>query len=90
MRPRVAVHRGPVMVATINDHLDYFGSTVSQASRLTRLVRGGEMALTQEVASDPEAAELLRSRGLAVEVLPEESSTSSGGFLHRIVVPAAL
>jgi class 3 adenylate cyclase len=87
LRPRVAVHRGPVMVATINDRLDYFGTTVSQASRLTQRVRGGEMALTQSVASDPEAAEILRSRGLAVEVLPEEPSVSLAGFLHRVVVP---
>ena len=28
----------PSLVATINDHLDYFGATVSQASRLPRVV----------------------------------------------------
>jgi eukaryotic-like serine/threonine-protein kinase len=88
LRPRVAVHRGPVMVATINDHLDYFGSTVSQASRLTQRVRDGEMALTNSVASDPEAAEILRSRGLLIEVLPEEDASSLAGFVHRIKVPA--
>ncbi len=31
---RVAVHRGSAMVATINDHLDYFGSTVSTTAQL--------------------------------------------------------
>jgi serine/threonine protein kinase/class 3 adenylate cyclase len=88
LRPRVAVHRGPVMVATINDHLDYFGSTVSQASRLTQHSRGGEMVLTQSVASDPEVADVLRLQGLLIEVLPEEASSSLAGFLHRITVPA--
>ena len=70
------------MVATINDHLDYFGSTVSQASRLTQRVRDGEMVLTRPAAADPEVAALLRERGLAVEVLADESA----GLLHRIVV----
>jgi hypothetical protein len=76
------------MVATINDHLDYFGSTVSQASRLTQHSRSGEMVLTQAVASDPEVADVLRSQGLLIEVLPEEASSSLAGFLHRITIPA--
>ncbi len=57
---RVAVHRGPAMVATINDHLDYFGSTVSitaqlldalptpQASSRPRII------VSDSIASDPQ------------------------------------
>ena len=30
----IAIHRGPAMVATLNDHLDYFGATVSTAEQL--------------------------------------------------------
>ena len=82
LRPRVAVHHGPVMAAAINGRLDYFGSTVSQALRLTQRVRGGEVVLTRAAAADPEVAALLRDRGLAVEVLADESS----GLLHRIAV----
>jgi eukaryotic-like serine/threonine-protein kinase len=89
-RPRVAVHRGPVLVATINDHLDYFGSIVSQATKLTQHSRGGEMVLTQSVAADPEVAALLQSRGLLIEVLPGGASTSLAGFLHRITIPAII
>ena len=82
MRPRIAVHRGPVMAATINGRLDYFGSTVSQALRLPPRVRGGEVVLTQPAASDPEVAALLHARGLTVEVLADESA----GLLHRVAV----
>ena len=89
LRPRVAVHRGPVMVATINDHLDDFGATVSQASRLPQRVHGGEVVLTHAVASDPQVAALLHARGLLIEVMPDESSEAPGGFLHRITVPLA-
>ena len=75
------------MVATINDHLDYFGATVSQASRLPQRVGGGEVVLTHPVASDPQVAALLHARGLLIEVMPDESSEAPGGFLHRIAVP---
>ena len=34
---RIGVHRGSAMVATLNGHLDYFGTTVSVASGLPRL-----------------------------------------------------
>src|SRR5205823_4907993 len=87
LRPRVAVHRGPVMAATINGALDYFGSTVSQALRLPQHVRGGEVVLTQSTAADPQVAALLHSCGLPVEVLPGETTTA--GILHRIAVPLA-
>src|SRR5262249_20331251 len=50
LRTRVAVHRGPALAATINDHLDYFGTTVSLSMQLPGLVRGGEVVLTQPVA----------------------------------------
>ena len=83
LRPRVAVHHGPVMAATINDRLDYFGSTVSLTLRLTQRVGGGEVVLTLPAASDPEVAALLRQRGLTAEALPDESA----GLLHRIAVP---
>lgn len=87
LRPRVAVHRGPVMVATINDHLDYFGATVSQASRLPQRIRGGQVVLTHPVASDPQVAAVLHAHGLVIEVLADESSEAPGGFLHRITAP---
>lgn len=68
-RLRVAIHRGPAMAATLNDHLDYFGSMVNQAMRLPQLVRGGEVVLTQAVAADPQVAALLGSQGLEGTVL---------------------
>jgi serine/threonine protein kinase/class 3 adenylate cyclase len=84
---RVAVHRGPALAATLNDHLDYFGTTASQAAQLPRLIAGGEMVLTQAVASDPQVAELLRDRGLAAEVLAARLPGRSAGLLHRLKAP---
>jgi serine/threonine protein kinase/class 3 adenylate cyclase len=88
VRPRVAVHRGPAFVATVNDHLDYFGTTVSQVRHLPGLIDGGDMVLTQPVASDPEVVQLLRSRRLESAVLPANLPGQPEGILHRLVLPA--
>jgi serine/threonine protein kinase/class 3 adenylate cyclase len=84
-RLRVGIHCGPVLAATINDHLDYYGATVRQTARLPGFIRGGEMILTQSVAGHPQVAAWLRTRGLAMEVLPENLTGQPDGILHRLV-----
>jgi serine/threonine protein kinase/class 3 adenylate cyclase len=81
---RVGVHRGPAMVATLNDHLDYFGTTVSIASRLPGLARGGQVVLTRPVASDPKVAALLEDRKLVPTVAEVELDGLDDRFVHRI------
>jgi serine/threonine protein kinase/class 3 adenylate cyclase len=86
LRLRVGVHRGPAMAATLNGHLDYFGTTVNIAVELPRLIRGGELVLTPAVAGDPPVAALLQARSLVGEVL----TTSRPGLphpLHRVTIP---
>ncbi len=63
---RMAVHRGPALVTTINDRLDYFGNTVLVARNLLALAEAGEIVLTEDVAVDPEANEILN--GLITEI----------------------
>lgn len=62
---RAAVHRGPAMVATLNDHLDYFGATVNLAVELVRMARGGELIYTHDVAVDPLSRDVLAAGGQA-------------------------
>jgi class 3 adenylate cyclase len=83
LRLRVGLHHGPALAATINEHLDYFGTTVSQAAQLPGFARGGEVVLTQAVAGDPDVAALLQARGLESEILAEGLPGSSG-LLHRL------
>lgn len=55
---------------TLNNRLDYFGVTVNIASRVSRLARGDDVVLTEEMLLDREArAEAVR-RG---EIEPFES-----------------
>jgi class 3 adenylate cyclase/tRNA A-37 threonylcarbamoyl transferase component Bud32 len=88
LRLRVGAHRGPVLAAAIDDHLDYFGATVNRAARLPRLGRGGDLILTSALAADPAAAALLRARGLTAEVLADDGDLGLGP-LHRLTSPPA-
>jgi class 3 adenylate cyclase len=92
LQVRVGVHRGSALAATINDRLDYFGTTVAQAVRLPQMIRGGEMVLTQAVAGDPQVAALLQTRGLEVEVMGTSLPGQPETPLHRVrlVEPSAL
>ncbi len=82
LRLRIAVHRGPALATTVNDQLDYFGTTTRQAARALDHARAGELVLTRAVAADPEVAALLGERRIATEVV----STDRGGQAQIIRV----
>jgi class 3 adenylate cyclase len=82
LRLRIGVHRGPALAATLNDQLDYFGTTARQAVRALDQARAGELVLTRAVAADPEVAAVLNERRVATEVVPADP----GGQDHAIRV----
>ena len=83
-RLRVGVHRGGAMVATLNDHLDYFGTTVSVATRLPALASPGEVVLTRSVVADPRVAALLAGLGLLPLVREAAVEGLADPFIHRV------
>ena len=72
------------MVATLNDHLDYFGTTVSVASALPKLASGGDLILTRPVASDPSVAAFLAERGIILSVIEADVEGLADRFAHRV------
>ena len=82
LRLRVGIHRGTTLAATLNDHLDYFGTTARQAVGTLEYACAGELILTQPVAADPAVAALLNTRHIEGEVIPAEL----GGHPHLIRV----
>ncbi len=56
---KLGVHAGPSVVVTLNDRLDYFGSTVNMAARLQGQSDGGDIVLSRTVADDPAVQALL-------------------------------
>jgi class 3 adenylate cyclase len=57
---KLGLHEGACIAVTLNDRLDYFGSTVNLAARLQQQSRGGDIVLSGELAQDPAVAALLR------------------------------
>lgn len=55
---KVGIHAGPAIAVTLNERLDYFGTSVNLASRLDGLARGGEVVLTEAVFDEPGIQEL--------------------------------
>jgi len=86
---RVGVHRGPVLVATINDHLDYFGNTARIAARLPRFAPPGAVVLSPAVASDPGVAALLQSQGLPLTTVQATIPGLKEGFVQRVEAVSA-
>jgi serine/threonine protein kinase/class 3 adenylate cyclase len=84
---RAGIHRGPALAATLNDHLDYFGTTVRQALELPGQARGGGLLLTEAVAGDPAVAALLRSRGLEGALEEAELAEGPAVRLQRLAFP---
>ena len=57
---KAGIHQGPCIAVTLNERLDYFGSTVNAAARLPGLAEGGEVVFSNEIKVDPEVDAWLR------------------------------
>jgi class 3 adenylate cyclase len=60
---KAGLHTGPCIAVTLNDRLDYFGSTVNMAARLEGQSTGGDVVISAAVYSDPEVRDLLSDPG---------------------------
>jgi adenylate cyclase len=60
---KAGIHRGPCIAVTLNDRLDYFGSTVNMAARLESLSTGSDVVISRAVYDDPEVRELVDGAG---------------------------
>jgi class 3 adenylate cyclase len=49
---KLGMHQGPAFAVTLNDRLDYFGTTANKAARLSDLSEGGDIVMSQEMAAD--------------------------------------
>jgi len=56
---KLGIHAGPSVMVSLNDRLDYFGSTVNMAARLQGQARGSDIVLSRAVAEDPAVRPLL-------------------------------
>jgi len=78
---KAGLHTGPCIAVTLNDRLDYFGSTVNMAARLEGLSNGNDVIVSTEVCADPEVKELLANP--ATELIATRFEAPLKGFQHE-------
>ncbi len=61
---KAGIHCGPCIAVTLNDRLDYFGSTVNLAARLEGLSTGNDVVISRALYDDPEVRDLVASENL--------------------------
>jgi class 3 adenylate cyclase len=61
---KAGLHAGPCIAVTLNDRLDYFGSTVNMAARLESLSTGTDVIISRALYDDPEVRELIGDENL--------------------------
>ncbi len=63
---KAGLNTGPCIAVTLNDRLDYFGSTVNMAARLEGLSSGSDVIISGSVYEDAKVRELIESQGFTV------------------------
>jgi class 3 adenylate cyclase len=66
---KIGMHGGPCIAVTLNERLDYFGSTVNLAARLGSAAEGGEIVLSQALAADSGVRAALGGRASRADLL---------------------
>jgi class 3 adenylate cyclase len=61
---KIGIHEGPCLAVVLNDHQDYFGSTVNIAARVQGLAEGRAIFASEPVIRDEHTASLLAEKGL--------------------------
>src|SRR5262249_46640774 len=87
LKLRVGIHRGPAMAATVNDRLDYFGTTARVAGILPARGEAGQLILTHDIANDPSVDALLGTRLADCEVITVDGPGGSAVKAYRINLP---
>jgi class 3 adenylate cyclase len=84
---KVGVHAGASVVVTLNDRLDYFGSTVNMAARLQGQSVGGDIVLSRAVADDPAVKSLIAGVPATEESVPLKGFAEPISFRRLVPKP---
>lgn len=79
LRLKLGLHAGPAIAVTLNDRLDYFGTTVNIASRLEGQAQGDDLIVSAEVMGEAAVQRALADN----EVVIEKFRTQLRGFVDE-------
>ncbi len=86
---KLGLHGGPCIVVTLNDRLDYFGSTVNLAARLQGESRGGDVVVSRILAGDPAVVSLLNGVRSSAETATVKGFSDPVAFLRLTLAEAS-
>jgi adenylate cyclase len=67
LRLKLGLHNGPAIAVTLNERLDYFGTTVNIASRLEGQAQGDDLIVSEDVMRQPAVQRVLEENEVQVE-----------------------
>lgn len=67
-RLKIALHRGPALVTTLQGRIDYFGTTERSAAILAQRAAAGQLLVTDALSADVALAEVVAQSNLSVEL----------------------
>jgi class 3 adenylate cyclase len=81
---KIGVHVGASVMVSLNERLDYFGSTVNMAARLQGQSEGGDIVLSRAVADDPAVKPLLADVPARLESVSLKGFAEPVGFVRLL------
>jgi len=86
LRLKLGLHTGAAIAVTLNERLDYFGTTVNIASRLEGQAQGDDLILSEEVMRLPAVQQVLGANAVQVEMfrVPLKGFVNEEFQLYRI------
>ena len=84
---RLGAHVGPCISVTLNGRLDYFGSTVNIAARISHLSSGDDVVLSAEVLADEDAGTEVARHGQAAPFETTLRGYNQHFRLYRLWLP---
>jgi adenylate cyclase len=87
---KVGVHHGPCIAVTLNERIDYFGTTVNIAARVQGLSDGRDVMASGAIFNEGGAAEILRAKGWADEPFTTSLKGLKASYqVHKLHAPGA-
>jgi adenylate cyclase len=87
---KVGIHHGPCIAVTLNERIDYFGTTVNIAARVQGLSDGRDVMASGAIFSESNAAEFLREKGWTSEPFTTSLKGLKSSYeVHKLRAPGS-
>ena len=87
---KVGIHHGPCIAVTLNERIDYFGTTVNIAARVQGLSDGRDVMASGAIFDESNAAEYLEEKGWSSEPFTTSLKGLKSSYqVHKLHAPRA-